>query len=136
MCKKKVFDELGGFDETFEVAYEDVDFAYRIQQGGKKTLFVKDAAACHPWRTLKREGNNWKPKGFEWKELELFIKKHPEAHEHSSPKIYAKHFLRMVTKDLYHCVTKFHCRGLSVLLGQTFVTFCVICRLLKLKLFA
>jgi GT2 family glycosyltransferase len=134
--RKKVFDELGGFDETFEVAYEDVDFAYRIKQDGKKTLFVKDAAACHPWRTLKREGNNWKPKGFEWKELELFIKKHPEAHEHSSPKAYAKHFLRMVTKDLYHCVTKFRGRGLSVLLGQTFVTFCVIFRLLKIKLFA
>jgi GT2 family glycosyltransferase len=134
--RKKVFDELGGFDETFEVAYEDVDFAYRIKQDGKKTLFVKDAAACHPWRTLKREGNNWKPKGFEWKELELFIKKHPEAHGHSSPKIYAKHFLRMVTKDLYYCVTKFRCRGLCVLLGQTFVTFCVTFRLLKIKLFA
>lgn len=134
--RKKVFDELGGFDETFEVAYEDVDFAYRIKQDGKKTLFVKDAAACHPWRTLKREGNNWKPKGFEWKELELFIKKHPEAQEHSSPKIYAKHFFRMVTKDLYHCVTKYRGRGLSVLLGQTFVTFCVIFRLLKIKIFA
>ncbi len=134
--RKRVFDELGGFDETFEVAYEDIDFAHRIQQSGKKTLFVKDAAACHPWRTLKKEGNNWKPKGFEWKELELFIKKHPEAHEHSSPKIYAKHFLRMVTKDLYHCVTKFSGRGLSVLLGQTFVTFCVIFRLLRIKLFA
>ena len=109
--RKKVFDELGGFDETFEVAYEDVDFAYRIKQDGKKMLFVKDAAVCHPWRTLKREGNNWKPKGFEWKELELFIKKHPEAHEHNSPKIYAKHFLRMVTKDLYHCVTSFRGRG-------------------------
>lgn len=134
--RKKVFEELGGFDEIFEVAYEDVDFAYRIKQDGKKMLFVKDAAACHPWRTLKREGNNWKPKGFEWKELELFIKKHPEAHEHSSPQIYAQHFLRMVTKDLYHCVTKFRGRGLRVLLGQTFVTFCVIFRLLKIKLFA
>ena len=134
--RKKVFEELGGFDETFQVAYEDVDFAFRIQKEGKKTLFVKNAGACHPWRTLKNEGNNWKPKGFEWKELELFIKKHPEAHEHSSPKIYARHFLRMVTKDLYHCVTKFRGRGLSVLLGQTFVTFCVIFRLLKIKLFA
>jgi GT2 family glycosyltransferase len=134
--RKRVFDELGGFDEDFEVAYEDVDFAHRIHQDGKKTLFVKDAAACHPWRTLKREGNNWKPKGFEWKELELFIKKHPEAHEHSSPKIYAKHFLRMITKDLYHCVTKFRGNGLSILLGQTLVTFCFIFRLLKIKLFA
>ena len=134
--RKEVFDELGGFDETFEVAYEDVDFAYRIQKDGKKTLFVKDAAACHPWRTLKREGNNWKPKGFEWKELKLFIKKHPQAHEHSSPKTYAKYFLRMITKDLYHCVTKFRGSGLRILLGQAFVTFCVMIRLIKKKLIA
>jgi GT2 family glycosyltransferase len=134
--RKEVFDELGGFDETFEVAYEDVDFAYRIQKDGKKTLFVKDAAACHPWRTLKREGNNWKPKGFEWKELKLFIKKHPQAHEHSSPKTYAKYFLRMITKDLYHCVTKFRGSGLRILLGQAFVTFCVMLRLIKKKLIA
>jgi GT2 family glycosyltransferase len=134
--RKRTFNELGGFDETFQVAYEDVDFAFRIQKEGKKTLFVKNAGACHPWRTLKNEGNNWKPKGFEWKELELFIKKHPEAHEHSSPQIYAQHFLRMVSKDLYHCVTKFRGRGLSVLLGQTFVTSCVIFRLMKIKLFA
>jgi GT2 family glycosyltransferase len=134
--RKRVFDELGGFDEDFEVAFEDVDFAYRIQQIGKKTLFVKDAAACHPWRTLKKEGNNWKPKGFEWKELELFIKKHPEAHEHSSPKIYAKHFVRMITKDLFFCLTKFRGRGMCVLWRQTFVTFCVIFRLLRKKVFA
>ena len=41
--RKKVFEELGGFDETFQVAYEDVDFAFRIQKEGKKTLFVKNA---------------------------------------------------------------------------------------------
>ena len=134
--RKSVFEELRGFDEDFQIAYEDVDFAYRIQQNGKKTLFVKDAAVCHPWRTLKREGNNWKPKGFEWNELELFIKKHPQAHEHSSPRIYTKHFFRMITKDLFHCVTKFRGRGLNVLLGQIFVTFCVIFRILKIKVFA
>ena len=72
VCKKKVFDELGGFDETFEVAYEGVDFAFRIRQEGKKTLFVKNAGACHPWRTLKREGNNWKPKGSKSKSYYTF----------------------------------------------------------------
>jgi GT2 family glycosyltransferase len=134
--RKRVFDEFEGFDEDFEIAYEDVDFAYRIQKDGKKTLFVKEAAACHPWRTLKKTGNNWKPKGFEWNELKLFIKKHPHAHEHYSPVIYAKHLLRMITKDLYHCVLRFRCRGLAVLLGQVFVTFCVMLRLIKKKLIA
>jgi GT2 family glycosyltransferase len=134
--RKEVFDEFDGFDETFEVAYEDIDFAYRIQKAGKKTLFVKDAAACHPWRTLKNKGNNWKPKGFEWEQLKLFIKKHPNAEEHSAPMIYAKHLLRMTTKDLYQCVIKFRCRGLEVLLGQIHITCSIIVHLINKKLFA
>ena len=28
--KKSIFHEIGGFDEKFRVAYEDIDFAYRI----------------------------------------------------------------------------------------------------------
>ena len=131
--KKEVFNQVGGFDESFRVAYEDIDFAYRVNSLGLQSKFVSEASVCHPWRTLKHEGNNWKPLGFEWMELELFIKKHPEAHEHSSPSIYARHFLRMITKDLYECLKKFRGRGLSVLMGQTFVTFCIILRLIKIK---
>ena len=120
--RKKVFDELGGFDETFEVAYEDVDFAFRIRQEGKKTLFVKNAGACHPWRTLKREGNNWKPKGFEIKELLHFLSKHPDATEHSSPFVYFRHLVRMLTKDLATCTFIFHGRGIDVWFSQMTVT--------------
>ena len=132
--KKEVFEELDGFDESFKVAYEDVDFAYRIQKEGKKTLFVKEAAACHPWRTLRQEGKNWKPKGFEIKELLLFIQKHPEANDHSSPLVYLRHLLRMLTRDLATCLFNFKGRGLDVLSGQIWVTFIVIFNLFKLKL--
>jgi GT2 family glycosyltransferase len=127
--RKKVFDELEGFDETFEVAYEDVDFAYRIQKDGKKTLFVKDAAACHPWRTLKTEGNNWKPKGFELKELLYFLQKHPNAKEHSSPLVYMRHLVRMLTKDLATCTFIFHGRGIGIWFSQLTITVNVIIKL-------
>jgi GT2 family glycosyltransferase len=134
--RKEVFDEFDGFDETFKVAYEDVDFAYRLQKEEKKTLFVKDAVACHPWRTLRNKGNNWKPKGFEWEELKLFLNKHPNANEHNAPTIYARHLLRMTTKDLCNCIIKFRCRGLAVLLGQIHVTFSIMIRLINKKFFA
>ena len=120
--RKKVFEELGGFDETFQVAYEDVDFAFRIQKEGKKTLFVKNAGACHPWRTLKNEGNNWKPKGFELNELFHFLSKHPEATEHSSPFVYFRHLIRMLTKDLATCTLVFHGKGIGVWFSQLTVT--------------
>ena len=131
--RKKVFDEFKGFDESFQVAYEDVDFAYRIQKAGRKTLFVKSASACHPWRTLRHEGNNWKPKGFELQELLLFIRKHPEAKEHSSPLVYLRHLLRMLTRDFATCLFICKCRGLDVLTAQIFVTTSVILKLSQIK---
>lgn len=131
--RKEVFDEFEGFDESFQVAYEDVDFAYRIQKAGRKTLFVKSASACHPWRTLRHEGNNWKPKGFELEELLLFISKHPDAKEHNSPLVYLRHLVRMFTRDCATCLFIFKGRGLDVLSAQIFVTFMVIFKLSKIK---
>jgi GT2 family glycosyltransferase len=132
--KRKVFDELCGFDERFEVAYEDVDFAYRLKESKAKTLFVKTAAACHPWRTLRQEGNNWKPKGFELKELLHFLQKHPNAREHSSPLVYVRHLLRMLTKDLATCTFNFQGKGIDVWFSQVTVTIIVIIILIKKKL--
>ena len=123
---RSTFEELGGFDETFEVAYEDVDFAYRVKKAGKQTHFVKAAATCHPWRTLRQEGNNWKPKGFELKELLFFLEKHPNADEHASPTVYLRHLFRMLTRDLATCTFKFKGRGIDVLWAQIKVTIIVI----------
>jgi GT2 family glycosyltransferase len=124
--KKTLFKEIGGFDELFKVAYEDIDFAYRIRSQGYKTKFVEEASVCHPWRTLKHEGNNWKPKGFEVSELLLFIKKHPNAYEHSSPQVYWRHLLRMLTTDLKKCLIEFKGAGIMVLISQSLTTLMVI----------
>ena len=58
----KVFLKLKGFDEQFEVAYEDVEFAYRAKLAGAKFLFVREAQACHPWRSLRQGGKTGKQK--------------------------------------------------------------------------
>ena len=59
---RKLFMEMGGLDERFKIAYEDVDFAHRLKQRRIHSCFVSDAAVCHPWRTLREKGNNWKKK--------------------------------------------------------------------------
>ena len=120
--RKSTFLEIGGFDERFRVAYEDIDFAYRIISKGLKSKFVRDASVCHPWRTLKYEGNNWKPKGFEVSELLLFIEKHPDAKEHNSPLVYSRHLIRMLIKDLPYVVFKLRFRGLSILINKIITT--------------
>ena len=132
--KRTVFNRIEGFDERFRVAYEDIDFAFRIKTMGYKTKFVKDAKVCHPWRTLRNEGNNWKPKGFEINELKLFIDKHPNATEHSSPTIYFRHLKRMVTSDLIKCLIRYRGNGLIVLVSQICTTILVIKLTISLKL--
>lgn len=124
--KKTVFEEHGGFDEKFKVAYEDIDFAYRIKKNGYKTKFVKEASVCHPWRTLKNTGNNWKPNGFEKNELKLFIQKHPNATEHTSPTIYLRHLTRMLSSDLIKCLLKYKGNGFCILVSQIIATISVI----------
>ena len=127
--KKSTFLEIGGFDERFRVAYEDIDFAYRIKSKGFKSKFVKNASVCHPWRTLKYEGNNWKPKGFEVSELLLFIKKHPNAKEHNSKLVYVRHLRRMMTTDLLKCLFQYRGKGIQTLISQIMTTLLVIRKL-------
>ena len=40
LVKRSVFEEIGGFDESFEVAFNDVDLCLRIRENGK--LIVQD----------------------------------------------------------------------------------------------
>ena len=127
---RKLFIEMGGLDEKFKIAYEDVDFAHRLKQRRISSIFVSDAAVCHPWRTLRKEGNNWKPKSYEIKSLQIFLKKHPDAWmEHGRRRIYLRNLLRMIAKDLPFCLFNLGGRGIDVLFSQALTTartiFCV-----------
>ena len=45
--RKKVFDEIGGFDETLAVAFNDVDLCLRIQAAGYRNLYTPYAELYH-----------------------------------------------------------------------------------------
>jgi GT2 family glycosyltransferase len=47
LMRRKVFEELKGFDERFFMYYEDMDFAYRAKQAGWKSYYLADAQALH-----------------------------------------------------------------------------------------
>ena len=78
MVSKKVWDELGGLDEDFKVAYNDVDFCLRAREAGYKIMYTGSAKLYH------HEG---KSRGFrrlddkdiklEAEEKSRFIRKHP-----------------------------------------------------------
>jgi GT2 family glycosyltransferase len=49
MIPKKLFDQLGGFDESFFLYMEDTDLCYRLAGKGYKILYVPGAEAVHLW---------------------------------------------------------------------------------------
>ena len=108
---RKLYMEVGGLDETFRIAYEDVDFALRLKQKGIQSIFVIDAAVCHPWRTLKQEGKNWKKAGYQFQELLIFLEKHPDQYPIHSAKVFLKNALRGLIKELPKGFLEFKGKG-------------------------
>jgi hypothetical protein len=47
MVKKSIYDELGGLDESFKVALNDVDFCLRIREKGLLNVFTPFAELYH-----------------------------------------------------------------------------------------
>jgi GT2 family glycosyltransferase len=73
--KRRLFIELGGFDENFPVpAMEDIDMQARLSKAGYKTIFVSEASVKHPWRP--RKGVNFLR--FQARSVAYYLNKHPE----------------------------------------------------------
>ena len=47
MIRKDIFNEVGGFNEDFVVAYNDVDFCLKVQQAGYRNLYTPYAELYH-----------------------------------------------------------------------------------------
>lgn len=120
--KKSLFKNIGGFDERFRTAYEDVEFAFRLKQFGIKSIFVPQAAVCHPWRSLRNGGKNWKVKGYQIDSLLLFLDKHENAYmEYGRPLIYLRNMLRILTSNLCFCLLNLGGRGIDILFSQAYI---------------
>jgi len=47
LCRRDVFDEVGGFDETMDVEYNDIDFCLKLLAAGYYNLYVPNAVLYH-----------------------------------------------------------------------------------------
>lgn len=47
MVRKGVFDEVGGYDESFAVGFNDVDFCFRVRETGRLVTFTPYAELFH-----------------------------------------------------------------------------------------
>ena len=47
MCRKEAFNRVGGFDERFEVEYNDVDFCLRLLEAGCRNVYLPYVQLYH-----------------------------------------------------------------------------------------
>jgi cellulose synthase/poly-beta-1,6-N-acetylglucosamine synthase-like glycosyltransferase len=47
LVRREAFDEVGGLDESFPVAYNDVDFCLKLRRRGWRITYVPDAIVLH-----------------------------------------------------------------------------------------
>ena len=119
---RKLFLKMDGLDERFEIAYEDVDFALRLKKRGVNSIFAKEAAVCHPWRTLKQEGNNWKKAGYQFQELLTFLEKHPDQYALHSSKVFIRNGIRAIIKEIPLGIIQFMGKGTLFKIKKTLHT--------------
>jgi GT2 family glycosyltransferase len=47
LCRKKVIDKVGSFDETYFMYGEDIDLSYQIKKGGFKNVYFPETTVIH-----------------------------------------------------------------------------------------
>ncbi|HEY8506350.1 MAG TPA: glycosyltransferase family 2 protein [Gemmataceae bacterium] len=91
MTPKKVFDEVGGFDEGFVLAFNDVDLCVQILQRGYRVVWTPDAELYHlESKTRGYEDTDEKQKRFK-REIDLFHNKWGDLLKKGDP-YYSPHF--------------------------------------------
>jgi len=80
--RKKVFDEVNGFDENFIFGYEDLDLCLKAAQQGYKTVYNHEVEAYHHESITKKSEGLFKfesfirnPDGLDAKNNKYFLKK-------------------------------------------------------------
>lgn len=109
--RRKVFFELGGFDEDFkEAADEDVEFAWRFRQRGIPSCFAAGALVLHPVRAMTLGALWQKTKRLRWTELRALKTRGAPPFVTPAAKVLAQVFyksLMTLFRTTWHLFTKF-----------------------------
>ena len=83
--RKEVYEEIGGMDEGYQVAFNDADFCVRIRHHGYKVVFTPFAELYHDESKSRGvEDTPEKAERFEG-EVQRFKKEWPELLQHGDP---------------------------------------------------
>lgn len=80
LIRKSVFDQAGGFDEKFPVAYNDVEFCFRLYQSGYFNVQVNEAVLIHHESLSRGQDTSPEKQKRLAAEKEKLYQKHPLFH--------------------------------------------------------
>ncbi len=85
MVKKEIFEQVGGLDESFKVAFNDIDFCMKVRELGKLVVYNANAKLYH--YESKSRGYEDTPEKQErfFSEIERFIDKWPDILRDGDP---------------------------------------------------
>jgi len=98
LIRKKIFEQIGGFDEKFFLFQEDIDLCRRIKKRGYRIVLVTHAKIIHKYG-LSRKFLPFKSSYTRGKSLYLFIDKYEKHH--------IKRFLVFILILFYTAITAF-----------------------------
>jgi GT2 family glycosyltransferase len=79
MLRRRMLDELGGYDAGFRMYGEEIDLAYRAARAGWERWHVPQAVVRHRWDALTDERFLTRRTLWHWGSVLRFVRKHPEC---------------------------------------------------------
>ncbi len=97
MMRRKVFDEVGGFDERLSHAFNDVDLCLKIRDKGYRIIYTPYAELYHHESASRGYEDTEEKKTRFWKEVDMMLNKWKHVFESGDP--YYNPHLTLEKKD-------------------------------------
>lgn len=79
LLRRRMLEELGGFDSGFRLYGEDIDVCYRAAKAGWERWYVPAAVVHHAWRRETDVRFFTRRTLWHWRGIVRFVRKHPET---------------------------------------------------------
>jgi N-acetylglucosaminyl-diphospho-decaprenol L-rhamnosyltransferase len=78
MLRRRMLEELGGYDEGFRMYGEEIDLCYRAAKAGWERWYVPAAVVRHRWDAATDRRFLTRRTLWHWRGILRFVRKHPE----------------------------------------------------------
>ncbi len=82
LLRRRMLEEIGGFDPRFRMYGEDIDLCYRAAKAGWERWYVPDARVSHSYDAAIDRDFLTRRTLWHWAGIARFVRKHPECLRH------------------------------------------------------